>query len=110
MRTGLAGMLCLSGAAAEAGVPAVCDAAALELGRQVLSASAAIRNPHAPGAMQAITGLGTDSRYYTMVRGWLAMQLKGDQSIVAAGEPDERPDIEARISFLKQAIKAIDLE
>lgn len=106
LRTALAGILCLSSAAVEAGEPAGCDAAALELGRRLLSATVAIRNPHAPGAMQAIIGLGTDSHFYTMVKGRLAMQLRGDQSIVAG----EHPNIVARISFLKQAMRAIDLE
>lgn len=87
-----------------------CDEEVLELGRRVAAAGAAIRDPDTPGAMYSITELGKDSRHYTMVRGWLALQLHGDESIVAAGAEGERPDIEERIAFLKRAIRAIDLE
>jgi hypothetical protein len=87
------------------------DDAALELGRRVLAVQRAIANPRAPDAMDAIVDLGTDSRYYVMVRGWLAMQLQGDTSILsAAGDRGGRPEIEARVAFLEAAIRAIDLE
>ena len=86
------------------------DEEALHLGRQVQAAGAAILDPGLPGALRAITALGTDSRYYTMVRGWLTQQLKGDRSIVAAAGVGRKPRIEARIRFLEDAIRAIDLE
>ena len=76
------------------------DEEAQQLGWQVRAA----------GAMRAITDLGTDSRYYTMVRGWLHEQLKGDRSIVAAAGAGVKPRLEARIRFLEKAIRAIDLE
>ena len=87
-----------------------CDREATRLGQQVIAVNAAIRDPNSADAMTAITELGTDSRYYTMVRGWLMLAVQGDQSIVDASEPGTRPDIEARIRFLQQAIRAIDLE
>jgi len=87
-----------------------CDEELTGLGRQVQAVHRAISDPATPGAMQAIRELGTDSRYYTMVRGWLAMQLKGDESIVAASGPGQRPKIEARIMFVNKALRAIDLE
>lgn len=86
------------------------DGEALQLGRQVQAAGAAILDPESAGAMQAITDLGTDSRYYAMVRGWLLEQIKGDRSIVAAAGPGGHPHLETRISFLEKAVRAIDLE
>ncbi|MCP4332396.1 MAG: hypothetical protein GY802_26175 [Gammaproteobacteria bacterium] len=86
------------------------DEHALQLGHRVLAIAAAIRNPDAPGALGAVLELGLDSRYYVMVRGWLAMQLRGDMSIQQARNGDVSPQITARIAFLERAIRAIDLE
>lgn len=83
---------------------------AQQLGEQVIAVGEAIREPGGDGAMEAIVELGTDSRHYTMVRGWLTLQLQGDQSIVDASEPGDRPRLEQRIEFLQRAIRAIDLE
>lgn len=83
---------------------------ACQLGKRVLSVGMAIRDLSTPNALKVITELGADSRYYTMVRGWLAMQLRGDLSIINAGKSGERPELEARVAFLKNAIRAIDLE
>ncbi len=87
-----------------------CDEELARLGQQVQAVRLAIDDPDSPGAMAAIRNLGTDSRYYTMVRGWLGMKLQGDQSIVAAAGPGQRPKIASRILFLQQAIRFIDLE
>lgn len=86
------------------------DEHALWLGRRVLAVKAAIHNPEMPGAMEAILVLGLDSRYYVMVRGWLAMQLRGDLSILEAGRGTVSQEIAERIEFLRKAIRAIDLE
>jgi hypothetical protein len=87
------------------------DGEALDLGRRVLAVQRAIANPQASNAMDAIVDLGTDSRHYVMVRGWLTMQLQGDLSILnAAADPGARPEIEARAAFLEAAIRNIDLE
>lgn len=83
---------------------------ALRLGRKVLAVRAAIQDPEGPNAMEAIMDLGTDSRYYVLVRGWLAMQLQGDMSIIDANQDEMRPEIRARIEFIQRAIRAIDLE
>ena len=83
---------------------------ARQLGLKVQAVGDAILDPESPDAMRAVVDLGTDSRYYTMMRGWLAQQLEGDRSIVAAAAAGSRPRIEARIRFLEQAIRAIDLE
>jgi hypothetical protein len=86
------------------------DREALELGYRVQAVREAIQNPEAPHALQAITDLGHDQRYYVMVRGWLAYQRQGDKSIVDASRGQAPEHIGARIRFLDQAIRAIDLE
>lgn len=100
-------LLCAAAASPSAGGG---DEEAQQLGRKVQAAGAAILDPGLPGAMRVITDLGTDSRYYTMVRGWLSQQLKGDRSIVASAGAGRKPRIETRIRFLEEAIRAIDLE
>jgi len=82
----------------------------MELGYRVEAVREAIQNPEAPRALQAITDLGHDQRYYVMVRGWLAYQRQGDMSIVAASSGQAPEHIRARIRFLDRAIRAIDLE
>lgn len=86
------------------------DEEALWLGHKVLAIKASIQDPNAPHAMRAIMELGTDSRYYVMVRGWLSQQLQGDTSILDASKNKVRPEIRERIEFLQKAIRAIDLE
>jgi hypothetical protein len=86
------------------------DQAALELGREVLAIRHAIQNPKAPNAMKAVTDLGLDQRYYIMVRGWLSYQLRGDTSIHDNAKERTPNDVKERITFLKKAIRAIDLE
>ena len=86
------------------------DRVAQELGYQVQAVREAIRHPEAPHALQAITDLGRDQRYYVMVRGWLAYQRQADMSIVAASRGQAPEHIHARIRFLDRAIRAIDLE
>lgn len=86
------------------------DQAALKLGHQVLAVRNALQNPDAPNAMKAVTDLGLDQRSYVMVRGWLSYQLQGDMSILDAAKERARNEVKVRISFLKQAIRAIDLE
>ena len=86
------------------------DQAALELGYRVEAVREAIQHPEAPHALQAITDLGHDQRYYVMVRGWLAYQRQGDKSIVDASRGQAPEIVRARIRFLDQAIRAIDLE
>ena len=86
------------------------DRIALDLGRKVLAVKTAIQNPDAADAMQAITNLGLDQRYYVMLRGWLLMQLQADQSIAEANKPDVPEAVQERIDFIKSAIRRIDLE
>ena len=89
-------------------VTAMTDTEAMGLGYRVAAVRAAIQDPAAHGAMQAITGLGQDQRYYVMVRGWLMYQLQGDRSLLEANPGQSA--VQARVDFLEQAIRAIDLE
>ena len=86
------------------------DAAAMELGYKIAAVNEALQNPGAPGALQAITNLGHDQRYYVMVRGWLTYQLQGDMSILQSTQAQQQPAIRARVEFIQQAIRALDLE
>ena len=86
------------------------DQSARELGRKVLAVRQALANPKAPGAMQAITDLGLDSRHYVMVRGWLVQELAGATSIRDANRGKVTVELNERIDFLHKAIRAIDLE
>jgi hypothetical protein len=86
------------------------DQTAMELGYKVLAVREAIENPGAPNAMQAVTDLGHDQRYYVMVRGWLSYRLDGDRSILGAARGQTRDEVKERIHFLEKAIRAIDLE
>ena len=90
--------------------PVTDDQAAMELGRKVLAVRQAIQTPGTPDAMQAVTDLGNDQRYYVMVRGWLTFQLEGDRSILAAAGEQTPQEVRERIIFLEKAIRAIDLE
>ena len=80
------------------------------LGQRVQAIREAMQHPDSPGALQAITNLGHDQRYYVMVRGWLAWQLQGDMSIADASKGQAPAAVTERIRFIKQAIQAIDLE
>ena len=108
----LAGLLTAPGlAAGQPDDPAVMEAQeAVLLGQRVHAIREAIQHPDTPGALQAITELGHDQRYYVMVRGWLAWQLQGDMSIADASKGQTPAAVEARIRFLQRAIRAIDLE
>lgn len=90
--------------------PSSGDAEALALGRQILAVQRALGDPDKPESLKAVMALGTDSRHYVMVRGWLVQLLAGDESIAeaAGGKPAEA--VAARIRFLRKAIRAIDLE
>ena len=86
------------------------EQAALDLGLKVLAVKKAIENPMAPGAIDAVTHLGHDQRYYVLVRGWLSYQLQGDISILDANRERTSDQVKERIDFLKQAIRVLDLE
>jgi hypothetical protein len=86
------------------------SAEALDLGLRILAIHHALDHPDLPASLKAITDLGTESRHYAMVRGWLSQLLTSDESIASASKSNTPPRITARIAFLKKAIRAIDLE
>lgn len=82
-----------------------------KLGQAVLAIQNAIANPNAPNSLNAVKELGLKTAHYSMVRGWLVQELSGAESIKSAQKQDTiNPMIDARIAFLKKAIRAIDLE
>lgn len=87
-----------------------CDDEQAALGRRVDAVRWAVNHHDSPRAMDAVRELGLDSRYYTMVRGWLLMQLEADRSIAAAAAEDTSAAVRGRIDFLQRAIREIDLE
>jgi hypothetical protein len=86
------------------------DADAMELGYKIAAVNESLQNPEAPGALQAITDLGHDQRYYVMVRGWLMFQLQGDMSLLESTRQQGLDQVRARVDFILRAIRAIDLE
>lgn len=63
------------------------------------------------GALQVIQVYGTDSRYYTMIRGWLSYELAAVESQLHATKNTLNNDkFQLNADFLKQAIRLIDLE
>ena len=65
-----------------------------------------------PDSLELIYQYGTDSRYYVMIRGWLVQELTGVQSQLDAYKQQDkrRQQLAHKVSFLKQAIRRIDLE
>lgn len=54
---------------------------------------------------------GTDSRYYSMIRGWLFQELVGVESQLHANKGKKSAEkFQIHSDFLKSAIRAIDLE
>lgn len=83
-----------------------------QLGVKVNAVRQALETPDEPGAMEAVTALGRDSRYYTMVRGWLVQELKNAESQREAtrDNPERIEKMDTKIAFLQEAIRRIDLE
>ncbi|QYJ82889.1 hypothetical protein [Shewanella aegiceratis] len=80
-----------------------------ELGAMVQALQQAIASP-SPEQLEVIARYGTDSRYYVMVRGWLAQELSGIESQLAA-HGDRAPEtMRAKAEHLRAAIRRIDLE
>lgn len=82
-----------------------------QIGVMVKGIQHALKNPEEKGSLETITKYGLDSRYYTMIRGWLMLELTGVKSqYEAAGGESFQQKHKIRISFLEKAIRAIDLE
>ncbi|GLS89866.1 hypothetical protein GCM10007916_09330 [Psychromonas marina] len=62
-------------------------------------------------ALQTIQLYGTDSRYYSMIRGWLFQELVAVESqLYASKNKPNSEKFQLKSNFLKQAIRLIDLE
>jgi len=62
-------------------------------------------------ALQVIHLYGTDSRYYSMIRGWLFQELVSVESQLHASKNMPNSEkFQLNSDFLKQAIRLIDLE
>jgi hypothetical protein len=86
------------------------DKTVLLLGRQISAIRYALEHPTLSENLKIITDLGTDQRYYMLVRGWLGYQLQGDMSILHASQGKAPEKIKQRVELLQQAIRRIDLE
>ena len=62
-------------------------------------------------ALRTIQLYGTDSRYYSMIRGWLFQELVGVESQLHASKNTKKSErFQLHSDFLKQVIRLIDLE
>ncbi len=84
---------------------------AYEIGAMVQNIQVALKAPNDQQSLQTIINYGTDSRYYMMIRGWLFQELVAVESqLHASKEAKIRAKFQNKSNFLKQAIRAIDLE
>lgn len=84
---------------------------ASEIGVMVQKLQVAIQSPNDKNALNVIYLYGTDSRYYSMIRGWLFQELVGVESQLHASKSAANIEkFTLRSDFLKQAIRSIDLE
>lgn len=82
-----------------------------QIGVMVKAIAATIKDPKKPESMQVIVQYGTDSRYYVMIRGWLKEELSGVNSLLAVvRDSAQKSRLQEKSTFLKQAIRRIDLE
>lgn len=84
---------------------------AYEIGIMVQELQLALNSPEDPDSLPTIQQYGTDSRYYTMIRGWLLQELLGSESQLRASRDQLYSEkFQEKTDFLKQAIRMIDLE
>ena len=77
----------------------------------VKAVAAALDAPEEPASLETIAGYGALTAHYVMIRGWLAQELKGVESqLEATRDPAKKSPLEAKASFLRKAIRRIDLE
>jgi hypothetical protein len=82
-----------------------------QVGTMVLAIQAALKAPEDPNSLETIAKYGTDSRYYVMIRGWLVQVKSGVESQLAATkDPALKAKHQQRVTFLKKALRRIDLE
>ena len=82
-----------------------------EIGVMVKQLQVAIKSSQSKESLQVIYEYGTDSRYYSMIRGWLVQELSGVESQLNVSQSELLSKaFTLRADFLKQAIRLIDLE
>lgn len=82
-----------------------------EIGEMVKKLQVAIKSPQSKASLLVIYEYGTDSRYYSMIRGWLVQELSAVESQLNASQSEALSKaFTLRADFLKQAIRLIDLE
>jgi len=90
------------------------DKHALEVGRKVIKIKSALQVPEQQSSIDAVRELGLDSRYYTMVRGWIMEHIKMTKSYRGTTEykksKQRKNEIDSRIAALEEMVRAIDLE
>lgn len=81
------------------------------LGEMVQKLQVALMPPFDALSLQTIQYYGTDTRYYTMIRGWLSQELQGVESQLGASQDaQDMSRLQKKSDFLQQAIVLIDLE
>ena len=84
---------------------------AYEIGIMVQQFQLALAAPENANSLTTIKHYGTDSRYYSMIRGWLMQELNASESqLNASNEQLYIEKFQQKTDFLKQAIRMIDLE
>ena len=86
------------------------DSRVLLLGQKIRAIQQTLDNPERMDNLDVIIELGTDQRYYKLVRGWLGYQLQADRSILQARQGRVTEKIQQRIKLVEEAIRRIDLE
>ena len=82
-----------------------------KIGVMVKAVAKALKSPEKAGSLKVISEYGTDTRYYTMIRGWLVQELKGAESLLSVNKDKPRgKHFQQKVDFLKKAIRRIDLE
>jgi len=82
-----------------------------KIGEMVKKLQVAIKSPQSKASLLVIYEYGTDSRYYSMIRGWLVQELSAVESQLNASQSEALSKaFTLRADFLKQAIRLIDLE
>jgi len=82
-----------------------------QIGVMVKRIQAALKAPERPASLKTIVKYGHDSRYYVMIRGWLAEELRAVESQLPGTRDAKRKQrFLAKQKLLKAAIRRIDLE
>ncbi len=81
------------------------------IGEMVKSIQLALSHPEAETSLVTLIQYGQDSRYYTMIRGWVSLELSGVVSQYESAHNESARERHAReIEVLEKVIRAIDLE